>query len=140
MAANGILIGLGLLAGVAVGPLAVLVMAPLLFVVQFLRGGVRAASLVLVIACVLIGAVRGAAISEPSSIVSLEESTAAEGVVESLPVAGGEYERAIVRVLRLQVGDEKWTEASGLVLAYFPGNGPGISSGDRVLLVWDAHR
>lgn len=138
MAASGVLFGLGLLAGVAVGPLAVFVMAPLLYVVQFLRGGVHAASLMLVMACVLFGGLRGAAISQASPIISLEESTTALGVVESLPVAGGEYERAIVRVLQLQTGEEKWSAASGRVLAYFPENGPGVSKGDQVLLVWDA--
>ena len=88
-------------------------------------------------ACVLSGALRGAVIPDPSEIIPLRESTAAVGVVESLPVAGGTYERAVVRVERLQADDEKWRDASGLVLVYFPEKGPGVSRGDQVHLLWD---
>ncbi len=138
MAANGILIGLGLLAGVALGPPSLLVLAPFLLVVQALQGQVRVASLALLSACVLIGALRGLLVTDPPLRAHLDGSKAAVGVVESMPVAGGTYERALVRINKLQHDDDTWAEASGTVLSYFPENGGGVSKGDQVVVVWEA--
>jgi hypothetical protein len=138
MAADGILIGLGLLSGAALGSPSLLVLAPMLLVVQVLQGRIRVASLALLSACVLIGALRSAVAADPPLLAHLEESKAAVGVVESMPVAGGTYERAIVRISELQYEDESWSEAAGTVLAYFPERGNGISRGDQVFLAWEA--
>jgi hypothetical protein len=112
MAANGILIGLGLLAGVALGPPSLLVLAPFLLVVQALQGRVRVASLALLSACVLIGALRGLPVTDPPLRANLDGSEAAVGVVESMPVAGGTYERALEHLTKPLYGLEADQAAS----------------------------
>ena len=138
MAADGILIGLGILAGVALGWPSLLMVAPMLLLVQALQGRIRVASLALMSVCVLIGALRSSFGDQPPMVVRLEDTKAAIGVVESMPVAGGTYERSIVRISDLQYGDDSWGEGAGTVLAYFPDRGGGVSRGDQVFLAWEA--
>lgn len=136
MAADGILIGTGLLAGVTFGPLAVVVLTALLVVFQLVHGRVQMVRVGLIALCVLIGVIRGSSVQEPVAVESLTGSNAAMAVVESLPVAGGDYERTVVRLERLQQG-ETWLEATGRVLVYLPEGGPGVSVGDRLHVIWD---
>lgn len=98
----------------------------------------RVASLGLLSTCVLLGALRGALAADPPSLVHLDESKAAVGVVESMPVAGGMYERTIIRISEQQHDDDSWSAAVGTVLAYFQEHGGGVSKGDEVFLVWEA--
>lgn len=138
MAADGLLIGVGLLAGVALGPLALLLVPPAVLMLHLMRHDVRYVALAIAIASVLVGAVRGHLAEPIVAIDALQGSTGAIAVVEALPVAGGEFERTVVRVERVQLQGGSWTEASGRVLVYLPDSGPGVSLGDQVFLVWSA--
>lgn len=138
MGASGLLVGVGLLAGVALGPLALILVPPAVLMLHLIRRDVRYASLAIAVASVLVGAVRGHTDGSVPTIEALEESAGAMAVVDVLPVAGGEFERTVVRVEQLKLQDDSWIEASGRVLIYLPGSGSGVSIGDRVYLVWSA--
>lgn len=136
MAADGLLIGLALLAGVALGPVALLVVIPVLLLVSVIRGQVRIASFVMAAICALAGVARAESVPEVMPIEMLEGSNAAIATVEGLPVAGGTYERVFVRVERLRSSDDVWSEADGRMIVYLPQRGPGVGMGVRLFLAW----
>ena len=137
LAANGILTGIGLLAGVVIGPRALLLLSLLLILNLVQRRPPWTGALLLAVS-VLIGAARTHVVPDALEIEDLAKSTAATGRVQSLPVAGGSGERTVVSVERIQFSDETWTDVSGRVLVYLPETGPGAGVGDTLFLVWQA--
>lgn len=138
MTADGIVIGIGLLAGVAFGSPALLVMLPALLALQVIRNQTSLKSLALLIVCVLLGAARGSTMTEPAPITDLAESRAAVVTVTSFPVSGGPHERMVVNLEQIQLSDGAWITSAGKMLVYLPERGPGASVRDRLFLVWDA--
>lgn len=137
MALNGICIGFGLIAGVALGPLACLIVFPLLGGMQFVRGRFHWVPVVAVSISVLLGSARGEMAPGAVPAQDLHTSTGAVGVIASLPVSGGDHERTMLRVeaVRGAHDQDQWSDAATSVLVYVEG-GRGISVGDRVEVAW----
>lgn len=135
MAINGIVVGLGLLAGVAFGPLALLIVLPILSLFHAIRGRIRVSPFVIAAICVLLGSMRGDMAPAPVPADDLAGSTGAIGSIAEIPVAGGEQERTILQVDSLRHVDDEWRDASTRVMIYVQG-GSGISVGDRVQVMW----
>ena len=138
MGADGLLIGIGLLAGVALGPLALLFVLPLLLWFQLVRHDMRYGGIVVVTVAILIGAARAGSVSDVMTVDALTESTAAIGVVKELPVPGGSFERVFVQIDQLRSGENNWEDAPGGIVVYLPEGGPSVGVGDSVLLHWTA--
>lgn len=135
-AADGILIGLGLLAGVAFGPIALLVAVPGAWLLDLVGGQVRWRLVSIALLTVLLGAARGSSAPAPSSVDDIAASQAATGVVTSLPAASGAGERVIISLERIQLADEMWIPAAGQVLLYLPEMSPPVNTGDRLSFTW----
>ncbi len=137
MAADGILVGLSLMAGVVLGPLALLLMPAALLILQRLRAAGAWRPLLLAVIGVLLGMWRAAAADESPPVPKLAASREAVGTVAAIPVAGGQAERSVLRLERLQAADGTWGDASGRVVIYLRA-GMNVSSGDRVWVAWSA--
>ncbi len=134
--ANGLVIGVGMLAGVALGPWAIATVLPIVMLFLMVRSRFSTATLVIVLVAVSAGALRGDAQQPAAGHDLIARSDAAEGIVREMPVPGGEYERVMVEVSRIRV-EGAWSDASDLVLVYLPESSRSVSRGDRVALSWN---
>lgn len=138
MGASGILAGLSLLAGTTLGLLAVLIIIPVVIVLDWASGRLRISSIILAVVCIGLGTIRASTSGPAMPIADLADSGAAIGVVARMPVSGGDFERANVRVESLQLLDESWLDVTGEVLVYLPRLDRPVNVGDRVFLIWSA--
>lgn len=136
--ASGIAIGICLLLGVAVGPFAFLVTVPAAMMLRILGTGHMGRLIAIMIACTLLGVVRSAMTAPDTPFVAVGDSVEAVGVISSLPVAGGEFERAMLRLERVRSEGGPWEDATGEILIYLPDQRDGLSVRDRISLRWDA--
>lgn len=137
MAADGILIGLSLLAGVVLGPLALALVPFAVGALAALRGRWCWSRVALALILALLGMARAAMQEEPVAVAELRASRTAVGIVDSQPMAGGDYERVVLRLESSGTGVDAQEPTSGRVLVYLP-DGPGIGRGDRLLVTWSA--
>jgi competence protein ComEC len=137
MAADGVLIGLSLLVGVVMGPLALALVPGALLAFQAVQDRILWSRVMIVAGVVALGALRVALAPPPGAIVDLEGSRAAVGLIVSLPVAGGENERVVLDVEHLEMPDGAERPVSGRVMLY-TSEGMSVSMGDRVRVVWSA--
>jgi competence protein ComEC len=91
-----------------------------------------------VLACVVVGAARGSLVDGSPVPLDVGGSTGAIGVIASLPVAGGEFERVSMQVERVRHEDGSWHDAMGIVVLYLPERREGVSLRDRVSVTWNA--
>lgn len=138
MIPTGILIGLGLLAGVGLGPASIPAGLAVLLLGWILHGG-RLRVVLTIYAIASLGGVMASMRAEPLvASEALEASEAAIVTVDSIPVAGGQNERAVLRIVELEAGDGTFRPARGRVLAFFPPSARDISKGDRLFVAWKA--
>lgn len=136
--ASGLAIGVSLLLGVALGPWALLILLPVAALLG-LRDRAQLRRLLLIVAIsASLGIARGVLVDRDPGGTPLHASTAAVGTVRSVPVAGGEFERAVLHVERIQVGEGAWRDADALAIVYLPESGEGVSYLDRIQVAWDA--
>ncbi|HWV25005.1 MAG TPA: DUF4131 domain-containing protein, partial [Thermomicrobiales bacterium] len=138
MAASGLLLGFGVLAGVMYGFWAFPIVLSVLAMIEMIQRRLTWRIVLVGIVGVGLGATRTTLAPDPVAIGNLAESRAAEGVVASMPVTSGGSERVIVRIDRMQDAGEMWHDGDGRVLAYMPSSGPDVNMGDRVFVVWEA--
>lgn len=135
--ASGLAIGVSLLLGVALGPWALLILLPVALLVG-LRDRAHLPRLLAIVAISLsIGIVRGIVDDVGPTASPLHGTTAAVGTVRSVPVAGGEFERAVLELERVRTGEGAWQDANGLAIVYLPESGEGVSYLDRIHVSWD---
>lgn len=134
--ADGIAIGLSLLAGVALGGQAALLVLPLAFLLALVRARHVRRTLLIVLICLGVGSLRSESISPPLLTSGMQGTVVATGVVVSFPVASTESERVLVRVEQIRDAHGAWLDVSGTVLAYMPDQRDGLSLHDRVTVRW----
>jgi ComEC/Rec2-related protein len=135
--ADGIVIGLSLLAGVTLGGQAAFLLLPLAVLMSLVRGGNARRTLLVVLVCLGVGSLRSESISPPMRASDIHEIEAANAVVVSFPVASSDSERVLLRVAQIRGTDGTWMDVSDTVLAYMPEQQDGLSLGDRVKVTWD---
>ncbi|HVL26173.1 MAG TPA: ComEC/Rec2 family competence protein [Thermomicrobiales bacterium] len=137
MAADGVLIGLSLLAGVVLGPLALPLAPGMTLAIQALHGRILWSRVMIVVCAVALGAARATLAPAPGALDDLERSRAAVGVIVSLPVSGGANERVVLDVQQIEMPDGAVHTVAGRVMLY-TSEGMAVSKGDRVRVVWSA--
>ena len=137
MAADGVLVGASLLAGVALGPPAVILAVAIVLALQALRGNGAPSRVLLALIAAALGALRAEMAPVAAPIGDLAASTRAVGVVVSWPVAGGAGERLVLEVRQLETEAGQFRPASGRVLVYLQ-DGVHVGPGDTMLVTWSA--
>jgi ComEC/Rec2-related protein len=136
--ASGLSIGLSLLLGVAVGRYALLILLPVALLLAQSGRHDRVPLAILIGVSVILGTLRG---SGDAPVVAgtpgVDGSTRAVGVVVTVPVAGGAFERAILELQRVSGADGQWRDVAGRVIVYLPESGEGVSFRDEIFVVWD---
>ncbi len=92
----------------------------------------------LVVACTTIGIARGAVGESDGDPVGLHGTTGAVGTVRSVPVAGGQFERAVLDIQQAQIGSGEWQDRHAVVIVYLPEAGEGVSYRDTISVTWGA--
>lgn len=136
--ASGLALGLSVLLGVTIGPYALLILLPVALLLSASGGRHRLSLSLLIAISILVGTVRGSGDTPAvAGTPSIDGTTRAVGVVVTVPVAGGAFERAILDLCRVEATDGGWRDARGRVVIYLPESGEGVSYRDEIFLVWD---
>lgn len=129
---------MSLVLGVALGPWALLILLPVAVLLGFHQRALWHRLLLLVTVCACIGIVRGAMADSLVDATPLHGTTGAVGTVRSVPVAGGEFERAALEIKRVRTAAGNWEEGHGVAIVYLPESGDGVSYLDTISVTWDA--
>lgn len=138
---NGLLIGVAITAGVALGPAGLLIAPALYFMfaviadgpATLLRGSWRILALVTLFA--LLGVGRGMMVHHDEGSGSLIGSKGGVGQVAGMPRSGSSGERVLLNVHRMRLVDGTEQAVDRRVLAFLPA-GSKVNAGDRLSLVW----
>lgn len=136
--ATGLAIGVSLLLGVSLGLRSLILIIPIVVLLSSRDRSMRLRLVALVIVCGLLGTLRTNFAGDVAPVTTLEGSSGAIGVVTTVPVAGGQFERTTLSLERVRGNDHTWRDARGSVIVYLPDQGEGLSYGDEVFVAWDA--
>lgn len=131
--ADGLLVGLALLAGLTAGVPGVLLAGLVAFIAQALRRQPDLPRLLLILLVALTGAGRALSAAQPPSAADLRGSTAAIGRVVSMPVYRDGGQRFLLRVESYQ-RDKTWADAD--VTVYVSTRESHLNVGDRTWVAW----
>ncbi len=133
--ADGLLIGLALLAGLTAGVPGILLVGLVTLAAQALRRRPDLPRLILVLLVALAGAARAGIAAHPPSATDLQWSDAAIGRVISMPVNRGDGQRLLLDVEKVR---RKGAWAGADVRVYISTGQSRVNVGDRIWIAWRA--
>ncbi len=136
--ASGLAIGVSLVLGVAVGPRAFILILPVTMLLGLRDRSHALRLLMLVTICTSIGIVRGATSDRELAALPLHGTSGAVGTVRSVPVAGGEFERAVLEIGQVRLATGEWEDGHAVAVVYLPEAGEGVSYLDTISVTWGA--
>ena len=135
--ASGLAIGVSLLLGLALGPLALVILVPVTLLLGIIQGRVPTRLVLTILVVTTLGMGRSI-IGPPVDLPAMpDDADQAIGVIARVPVAGGEFERSILAVEQVHIDGGQWEAVRTDVLVYLPEQGEGVSLHDRVFVAWD---
>lgn len=135
--ADGLLLGLALLAGLIAGPAGVVVAGLATVAMQALRRRPDLARVVVVLLVAIAGASRAALVSDDTAPRDLSRSAAAIGTVIAMPVNRGDGQDLLLRIDRAEI-DGAWRPLHARV--FVTTNDSRVNVGDRIWMAWSAQR
>lgn len=131
--ADGLLLGLALLAGLMLGLPGVVMAGLSAFALQAVSRRLDVFRLLLAMAIALVGAARAGNVTSPDAPGGLAGSAAAVGLVASMPVSRGDGQHFLFHAERIQ-RDKTWRDVDAVV--YVTTRDSRVNVGDRVWVAW----
>lgn len=131
--ADGLLVGLALLAGLTLGVPGVALTGLVTVALQGIARRLDVFRLVLAVMIALVGAARAGNVTNPNAPPGVAGSTAAIGLVISMPVSRGDGQQFLLRTARVQ-RDKTWRDVETVVSVATRDSR--VNVGDRVWIAW----
>src|SRR6476469_6824703 len=131
--ADGLMVGLALLAGLIFGAQGVVLAGLAAIVLQTIRRRLDLSRLLLVLLVSAVGVARAAIVDQPVAAETIRGSTSALGAIVTIPFSHGDGQRFLLRVERVQ-RDAAWTDSD--VTVYVSTRSSSVNVGDRIWVAW----